>query len=605
MGKSIGIDLGTTNSCVSYFEGESCNVIPSVEGSRIFPSIVAVDNAGNKIYSNIARRQFVSNPKNTIWGAKRLIGRMFDSKEVKQFKKSASYLIVEGSGGKSRIRMGNRIYSPEEISGYFLRFLRKRAEDYLQDEVDNAVITVPAFFNDNQRQSTKIAGEIADLKVQKILNEPTAALIAYRDRITEDGIYAVYDLGGGTFDISIVEVKNDVHKVISTSGDTFLGGCDFDDVIVDWILQQIIEEIQVDLSNRLEIMQRIRMTAERIKIELSFKDKAVISLPHFYQEGGNVYNFNKVLTKEKLEQMTEHLVYRTLNIVKEAFDEIGIKPELVIRLVLVGGQSRMPLIAELLGEYFKKEPFKDLNPEEVVSIGAATQAEIISGRLRQMVLLDVTPLSIGVETKGDVFHRVIPRNSTIPIRRSEVFSTTSDDQTNVKIHILQGERAKASKNISLGELELYDIEKAPKGVPKIDVSFNINSNGIVKVTAKDKKSGKLQSIKMRPSAGLTRGEVEKIKSEAMRYEEEDRKFVEIKAVKDAFFEEFNIIQTSFSRFSDKLKASHRKEIAATIKKIKRSQKIDDIKILKENLALSRKIRNELNEVLSISLKKKR
>lgn len=597
MAKTIGIDLGTTNCCISYIEGNQFKVIPSLEGSRVYPSMIGLSKKGERIFGNIAKRQFASNPKNTIWAVKRLIGRRYDSEEVTKFRKYVSFDIVEDDEGKSRIKLGGKIYSPEELSGFFLKFLRLRAEEYLNDNVENAVITVPAFFNDNQRQSTKVAGEIAGLKVKKILNEPTSALIAYQDKIAEDGIYAVYDLGGGTFDISIVEVKKDVRKVISTSGDTFLGGNDFDTIIVDWILQRIIEDIQVDLSESHEIMARIRKIAERVKIELSFEEKATISLPHLYSDNQNVYNFEREISRSLLEDLTSPLVYRTLNIVKEAFNEINVNPAKIKQVILVGGQSRMPMVSGVLKEYFDKEPYVELNPGEVVAMGAATQAEIISGELKSMILLDVTPLSLGVETKGDEFHKIIARNTSIPVRKSEIFSTTEDDQTSVRIHVLQGERKRASKNVSLGQFTLHNIEKAPKGIPKIEVSFSINANGIVKVTAKDKKTGKLRSIKVKPSAGLTAEEVEAVKKEARKYEEMDKKHVELKKVKDYLFEEFEAVQFFMNRYEGKISSGKKKEITIVLKMIKEMNQVNDIKVLRDCLHEISRVRKGLNELL--------
>jgi len=597
MGKTIGIDLGTTNSCISYIEGNQFKIIPSLEGSRVYPSMIGLNKKNERIFGNIAKRQFVSNPKHTIWAVKRLIGRRFDSEEVSKFRKYVSFVIIEDDDGKPRVELGDKIYSPEELQGFFLKFLRIRAEEYLNDTVDSAVITVPAFFNDNQRQSTKVAGEIAGLKVKKILNEPTSALIAYRDKIAEDGIYAVYDLGGGTFDISIVEVKKDVRKVISTSGDTFLGGNDFDSIIVDWILQRIIEDIQVDLSDNHEIMARIRKIAERVKIELSFEEKATISLPHLYSDDRNVYNFERDISRELLEELTGPLVYRSLNIVKEAFSEININPEKIKQVLLVGGQSRMPMVSRVLKEYFNKEPFLELNPGEVVAMGAATQAEIISGELKSMILLDVTPLSLGVETKGDAFHKIITRNTSIPVRKSEIFSTTEDNQTSVRIHVLQGERKRASKNVSLGQFTMHNIEKAPRGIPKIEVSFSINANGIVKVTAKDKKTGKLRSIKVKPSAGLTAEEVETIKQEAKKYDEIDKKHLELEGLKDQLFEEFDAVRFFMNRFNEKLSSGKRKEINIVLKMIKEMKQVNDPHVLRDCLKEIRRVRNGLNELL--------
>ncbi|HLP57424.1 MAG TPA: Hsp70 family protein, partial [Candidatus Deferrimicrobium sp.] len=388
--KNIGIDLGTTNCCISYLEGSEAVIIPNPEGSRVIPSIIALNRDKKRIFGNIAKRQFITNNENTIWGVKRIIGRKFDSNEVKSMLQRVSYSIIEAENGDAKILLGGKAYSPEEMSGMLLGYLKQIAEDYLGEEIGDTVITVPAFFNDSQRQATKVAGEIAGLKVTRIINEPTAALIAYKKRIPKDGLYAVYDLGGGTFDISIVEVRGDIYKVLSTTGDTFLGGTDFDEEVIEWILEEVKKDISVDVFNDKNSFQRIIQAAEKAKIELSFNQETEISISYFYHfPNGDNYHFQKKLTRTQLEHDTEHIIDRTVRLVKKSLDEIAITPDQIERVILVGGQSRMPLVAQNVTEFFDKEPFINLNPEEVVAQGAAIQSEIIKGKVKDILLLDV------------------------------------------------------------------------------------------------------------------------------------------------------------------------------------------------------------------------
>ena len=524
MAKNIGIDLGTTNSCISYLEGREALIVPNPEGARVIPTVIAKTHDKKRIFGNVAKRQMITNSKNTVWGIKRLIGRKFDrSGGQGDSARGSATISSKPAIGDIRVKLVDNLYSPEEISGMFLGYLKNIAENYLGEAIGDTVITVPAFFNDAQRQATKVAGEIAGLNVTRIINEPTAALIAYGQKIKKNGLYAVYDLGGGTFDISIVEVNGDVYKVVSTLGDTFLGGSDFDAQICDWIFREVERETAVDLRDSKEIVQRVIQIAEKAKIELSFDQETLISIPylHHFSDGSN-YHFQKKLTRSQLESFTMDFIDRTLEMIKKSLDDIHVKPEQIERTILVGGQSRMPLIFQKISDFFGKPPDIQINPEEVVAQGAALQAEIIKGKVRDLLLLDVTSLSLGVETKGDTFTKIIERNSTIPTKKSMMFTTITDNQTTVKIHVLQGERTTASGNRSLGFFNLIGIPPSLKGIPQIDVNFEIDANGIVRVSAQDKTTGLTQSMKIQPASGLSPEEIEKIIQDATEYEEKDK-----------------------------------------------------------------------------------
>lgn len=598
MAKNLGIDLGTTNSCLSYFEGNSAEIIPNPEGSRIIPSVISLNKDKKPIFGNIAKRQFVTDYKNTIWGIKRLIGRKFDSPEVNQIKKIAGFKLLEGKNGDVNIKFNKKVYAPEEISSMFLRYLKNISEEYLGEEIGKTVITVPASFNDVQRNATKVAAEIAGLDISRIINEPTAALIAYRDRIKKDGFYAVYDLGGGTFDISIVEVKGEIFKVISTTGDTFLGGNDFDLKIVDWILSEIKNEIKTDLSNNKDCVQRITLTAEKSKIELSFNNETQISIPYLYhfKSGGN-YHFQRKLTREQLESFSSDLIDKTINMVKISLDEINVDPEEIEKIILVGGQSRMPLVSEKLNAFFSKEPFIDLNPEEVVAIGAATQSELIQGQVRDLLLLDVTPLSLGLETKGDRFTRLIDKNSTIPIKKSMIFTTITDNQQVVKIHVFQGEREIASMNKSLGFFNLVGIPLAPKGIPQIEVTFEIDANGIVKISAIDKKTNITQSMNIQPASGLSPDEIKKIIEKAEESESEDKTKIRLSVVKGSLNEEYDSIKFFINRYEDKLSENESSEIDDLFLQIEDYSEEEDQQILSRLLKKAKATRVRINNLL--------
>ncbi len=598
MPKNIGIDLGTTNSCVSYVEGKEPEIIPTPEGSRVIPSIVAIKKDGTRIFGNIAKRQMITNSKNTIFAVKRLIGRKYDSAEVKEMKKRIGYELTPAENGDVKVIMRGESYSPEEISGMLLSYIHQISADYLGEEIRDVVITVPAFFNDAQRQATKVAGEIARLNVTRIINEPTAALIAYRNKIVKDGLYAVYDLGGGTFDISIVEVIGDIYKDVSTLGDTFLGGNDFDLQIINWIFNEIEKEINIDLRDDKNIIQRISQIAEKTKIELSFNQEAMISIPYLYQlKDGTNYHFQKKLTRVELEHLTFGLIERTIELINYALKDINIKPDKIERTILVGGQSRMPIISKKITELFGKEPFKDLNPEEVVAQGAAIQSEIIKGKVKDLLLLDVTPLSLGVETKGDVFTKIIERNSTIPIKKSMTFTTIADNQRTVKIHVLQGEREVASENKSLGYFNLIGIPLAPKGIPQIEVTFEIDADGIVKVSAIDKKTGLSQSMKINPASGLAPEEIEEIIKEAKEYQQHDKERVELNKLKIKLKEEYNTVKQFFTSYVDKFSNMEKDEISSLLYRVENELNKDNIDAIKKLLNQLETVRLQINNIL--------
>jgi molecular chaperone DnaK len=602
MSGSIGIDLGTTNSCISYLEGNEAGIIPNPEGARVIPSLIAMDKNGQRIFGNSAKRQFITNTENTIWGIKRLIGRKFNSDEVKKIYQRVGFQIIEAANGDVKVRFGNRLHSPEEISSMLLRYLKTISENYLNETVSDAVITVPAFFNDAQRQATKIAGEIAGFNVLRIINEPTAALIAYRDKIKKDGLYAVYDLGGGTFDISIIEVKSDIYKVIATSGDTFLGGNDFDERIIEWIIAEVKNDISVDIYNDKISLQRIIENAEKAKIELSFNEETTISIPYLYHHPNQQsYNFQKIFTRKQLEEYTKELIDKTISIISKTLSDANLIPSQIEKVILVGGQSRMPIIAERLNDLFKKEPFIDLNPEEVVAQGAALQAEIIRGKVKDLLLLDVTPLSLGIETKNNTFTTVVEKNSTIPIKKSMIFTTITDNQHTVKIHVLQGERKLASENKSLGYFNLIGISPAPKGLPLIEVTFSINANGIVIVSALDKRTNKSQSMQIQPASGLSKEDVNQLIMEAKMFEEHDKNLLQFSRVKEEIQEEINALSAFINRFANKISTKERLASQNIITKAEAALKQNSQKDIEKLLIAIQNLRHKFNQKL-VSLK---
>ncbi len=522
MPKAIGIDLGTTNSCMAVMEAGEPVVIPNVEGGRITPSVVALSKAGERLVGTVAKRQAITNPENTIYSVKRLMGRRFEDAEVQRDVKLLSYKIERAANGDAAVRMGDRAYSPPEISAMILQKLKADAEAYLGETVTEAVITVPAYFNDSQRQATKDAGKIAGLEVLRIINEPTAAALAYGLEKKGEETIAVYDLGGGTFDISILEIGEGTFHVKSTAGDTHLGGDDFDQRVIDWLVDEFRREHGIDLKQDRMALQRLKEEAERAKIELSTLQQREVNLPFITADASGPKHLNLTLTRAKLEQLVGDLVEKTLGPCEQALKDAGVTAAQVDEVILVGGQTRMPMVQEAVRKFFGKEPHKGVNPDEVVAVGAAIQAGVLKGEVRDVLLLDVTPLTLGIETLGGVATPIITRNTTIPTSKSQVFSTAADNQPSVEIHVLQGERAMASDNKSLGRFILDGILPAPRGVPQIEVAFDIDANGILNVSARDKATGKEQKITIQAGSGLSKDEVERLQREAELHADEDR-----------------------------------------------------------------------------------
>jgi len=523
MAKVIGIDLGTTNSVVAVMEGGEPTVLENSEGSRLTPSVVAITKSGERLVGQVAKRQAVTNPENTVFSIKRLMGRKYDDPEVQRTIKTVPYKITRAPNGDVRVVLGGREYSPPEISAMILQKMRIDAEAKLGEKVTQAVITVPAYFNDAQRQATKDAGTIAGLEVLRIINEPTAASLAYGlDKKKNDETIAVYDLGGGTFDISILQLGEGVFEVKATNGDTHLGGDDFDQRIIDWLADEFRKDQGIDLRNDRMALQRLKEAAERAKIELSSAMQTEINLPFITADASGPKHLVMTLTRAKLEQLVGDLIERTRGPVMKSLEDAGIKASDVNEVVLVGGQTRMPAVMELVRKVFGKEPHKGVNPDEVVAVGAAIQAGVLQGEVKDVLLLDVTPLSLGVETQGGVMTKLIERNTTIPTRKSEVFSTAEDNQTAVEIHVLQGERELARDNKSLGRFRLEGIPPAPRGAPQIEVTFDIDANGILNVTARDKATGHEQKITITASSGLSKEEVDRMVREAELHAQEDR-----------------------------------------------------------------------------------
>jgi molecular chaperone DnaK len=580
MGKVIGIDLGTTNSCVAVMDGKSPKVIENAEGMRTTPSIVAFTNDGERLVGQPAKRQAVTNPENTIFAVKRLIGRRYDDPTVEKDKKLVPYKISKASNGDAWVEASGETYSPSQVSAFILQKMKETAEAHLGQKVDQAVITVPAYFNDAQRQATKDAGKIAGLEVLRIINEPTAAALAYGLDKSKQGTIAVYDLGGGTFDVSILEIGDGVFEVKSTNGDTFLGGEDFDMRLVGYLADEFQKEQGINLRNDKLALQRLKEAAEKAKIELSSTTQTEINLPFITADASGPKHLTMKLTRAKFEALVDDLVQKTIEPCRKALKDAGLSAGEIGEVVLVGGMTRMPKIQEVVKQFFGKDPHKGVNPDEVVAIGAAIQAGVLQGDVKDVLLLDVTPLSLGIETLGGVFTRIIERNTTIPTKKSQVFSTAEDNQGAVTIRVFQGEREMAADNKALGQFDLMGIPPAPRGMPQIEVTFDIDANGIVNVSAKDKATGKEQQIRIQASGGLSEGEIEKMVKEAEANAADDKKRREAVDAKNHADALVHSTEKALAEHGDKVSEGDRKAIEDGLADLKEALKGDDSEAIK-------------------------
>jgi len=597
MGKIIGIDLGTTNSCVAIMEGGDPKVIANVEGNRTTPSVVAFTDSEERLVGQVAKRQAVTNPTRTLYAIKRLIGRKFADAEVKRSIEISPFKIVEGTNGSVSVDVDGKVYRPAEISAMILAKMKQTAEEYLGEEVTDAVVTVPAYFNDSQRQATKDAGKIAGLNVQRIINEPTAASLAYGlDKKGEEKI-AVFDLGGGTFDISILEIGDGVFEVKSTNGDTFLGGEDFDMRIVNWLADEFKREQGIDLRNDKMALQRLKEEAEKAKMELSTTKETDINLPFITADASGPKHLNLKLSRAKLENLVDDLIERTVGPCMTAIKDAGLSASDIDEVILVGGMTRMPKVQAKVHEIFGKEPHKGVNPDEVVAIGAAIQGGVLQGDVKDVLLLDVTPLSLGIETLGSVTTKLIEKNTTVPTKKSQIFSTAADNQPAVSIHVLQGEREMAPDNKTIGRFELTDIPPAPRGVPQIEVTFDLDANGILSVSAKDLGTGKEQSIRITASSGLTQEEIDRMTKDAELHAEEDKRRKELVETRNSADALVHATEKSLKDLGDKVDAETKANVEREIESVKKVKDSDDIDAIKKAIEALTQASHKLAEIM--------
>ena len=597
MGKTIGIDLGTTNCCVAVLEGGAVQIVPNKEGGRTTPSAVGFTDKGERLVGQIAKRQAVTNAANTVYAVKRLIGRKFNSPEVQRMRETSAFEIVDSPNGDARVRVQGRSFSPPELSGIVLQRLKASAEDFLGEPVTDAIITVPAYFDDTQRQATKDAGKIAGLRIERIINEPTAAALAYGLGKSQVERIAVYDLGGGTFDISILEMNDGVFEVLSTSGNTFLGGEDLDERIMHWMADQFFQDTQIDLRQDRLALQRLKEVAERAKCELSSTSETNINLPFIAADATGPKHFNKSLTREQFENLVKDLVDQTIEPCNTALKEAKLQASDIDKVILVGGQTRSPIVERTVEKIFGKKASAEINPDEVVAMGAAIQGGVLNGDVKDIVLLDVLPLSLGLETRGGLFTKIIERNSTIPLRNSLTFTTVVDNQSSVEIHVLQGEREVAQGNRSLGKFELVGIPPSPRGVPQIDVSFEVDANGIVSVSAQDKATGREQQMRITPTSGLTPDEIDRLIREADSFAETDRDAREMVILRNKLDSLLRNTQKSFAKFGGLLSKDDQEVAERVFKEAEAATKSENVDQINKTLNTLQRTASQLTSAM--------